>query len=122
MAHFAEIDDNNRVLRVIVVANSELLDEDGFENEAIGINFCKSLFGDSTNWVQTSYNGNFRKRFAVIGGTYDVEKDVFINEQPFPSWILDSKTDEWSAPEPKPAGNYYWSEESLSWVKIEEKA
>jgi hypothetical protein len=65
MAHFAEINSNNKVLRVVVVNNNELL-VNGVENEQKGIDFCKSLFGSNTNWVQTSYNSKFRKQYAGI--------------------------------------------------------
>lgn len=118
MAHFAKIDENGVVLDVIVVANAELLDADGNESEAKGIAFCKSLFGDETNWVQTSYNGNFRTRYASIGGTYDAQRDLFIAAQPFPSWTLNQETTEWQAPTPKPEGPHYWDEEALSWVQV----
>ena len=64
MAHFAQLDDNNVVINIIVVHNNELLDQDGNEVEQKGIDFCKSLFGQDTEWVQTSYNGNFRKNYA----------------------------------------------------------
>ena len=77
MAHFAELDENNVVTQVIVVANEELL-LDGVENEDKGIAFCKSLLGEDTRWVQTSYNGNIRKNYAGIGYTYDVNQDVFV--------------------------------------------
>jgi hypothetical protein len=68
MAHFAQLDDTNTVTQVIVVNNSELLNESGNESEQKGIDFCKSLFGG--NWIQTSYNGNIRKNFASIGYLY----------------------------------------------------
>lgn len=118
MAHFAKVDENGVVLDVIVVANAELLDADGNESEAKGIAFCKSLFGDETNWVQTSYNNNFRTRYASIGGTYDAQRDIFIGEQPFPSWTLDQETTEWMPPTPKPQGPHYWDEMLLAWVPI----
>lgn len=76
MAHFAEIDDTNRVIRVIVVDNKDTLDQDGNENEVIGAKFCHDLLGG--RWVQTSYNHNFRGTFAGIGMTYDPIKDEFI--------------------------------------------
>ena len=76
MAHFAELDSNNVVLRIIVVNNNELLDNNNNESESKGINFCKSLFGG--NWVQTSYNGNFRGLFAGIGYIYDSKQNIFI--------------------------------------------
>lgn len=72
MAHFARLE-NNVVTQVIVVDNNEAPDE------ATGIAFCKSLFGDDTEWVQTSYNNNFRGIFAGIGITYDPIADIFTN-------------------------------------------
>ena len=71
MAHFAEIGSDNVVKRVVVVNNDVILDSEQNESEAIGIEFCQSLFGMDTNWVQTSYNGAFRKNFAGFYFTYD---------------------------------------------------
>jgi hypothetical protein len=115
MAHFAEIDENNTVTQVIVVHNNELL-VDGVESEAKGIDFCQSLFGG--NWVQTSYNANIRKNYAGIGYTYDSDRDAFIPPKPYPSWILNEDTCNWESPMPYPEDklNYYWNEETLSWV------
>lgn len=76
MAHFAELDENNVVLRVIVINNNELM-EDGIEIEAKGIAFCQSLFGADTRWVQASYNSSFRGNFANIGCQYDPIQDIF---------------------------------------------
>lgn len=78
MAHFAQLDENNKVIQVIVIADKDTADDKGVEKEEIGIAFCKSLFGDDTKWVQTSYNANFRGIYAGIGDTYDEENDVFI--------------------------------------------
>jgi len=78
MAHFAELDNNNVVLRVIVIDNDKTHDADGVEQEALGIAYCKSLFGEDTNWVQTSFNGNFRGIFAGITDVYDPQADEFI--------------------------------------------
>jgi hypothetical protein len=116
MAHFAQLDDNNVVLQVIVVHNNELLDN-GVESEAKGIAFCQSLFPD-TNWVQTSYNGNIRKNYAGIGFTYDSQRDAFIPPKPFPSWVLDETTCQWEAPLPYPADGerYVWDEAQQNWV------
>ena len=77
MAHFAQLDDNNVVIQVIVVHNNELIDETGAESEEQGIEFCKSLFGEDTRWVQTSYSGNFRGIYAGVGYIYDVNANVF---------------------------------------------
>ncbi len=76
MAHFAEIDDTNTVLRVIVVDNKDTQDQDGNENEAIGAKFCHDLLGG--RWIHTSYNGNMRGFFAGIGCLYDPIQDIFI--------------------------------------------
>ena len=118
MAHFAELDENNVVLQVIVVHNNELIDSEGNENEAKGVQFCNSLFGH-TNWIQTSYNANMRKQFAGIGYTYDDVNDVFVSPQPYPSWSLDDNFD-WQAPTPMPEDDnlYTWNEETQTWDEI----
>jgi len=117
MAHFAELDENNTVLQVIVVHNNELLDGET-ESEAKGVGFCSTLFGH-TNWVQTSYNNNIRKQFAGTGYTYDSDSDVFVAPQPYPSWSLDDNSD-WQAPTPMPEDDnmYSWNEETQSWDEI----
>lgn len=118
MAHFAELNSNDIVLRVIVVDNNVLLDEDGNESEQLGIDFCSSLFG-SGNWKQTSYNSSFRNKYATVGGTYDRSNDVFINIKPFTSWVLNS-TFEWESPignKPNDGKKYTWDELNLSWAE-----
>ena len=118
MAHFAQLDENNTVTQVIVVANAELM-LDGVENETKGIMFCKSLFGEDTRWVQTSYNGNKRKNYAGIGYTYDPVNDWFFAPQPYPSWTLDSEA-KWQPPTPYPTdGKFYtWNESTLTWDEV----
>jgi hypothetical protein len=118
MAHFAQLDDNNVVTQVIVVANEELLFE-GVENETQGVIFCRSLFGNDTKWVQTSYNGNIRKRYAGIGFTYDADKDAFIAPQPFASWVLDADLN-WQAPVAMPEDGkaYAWFEPNQEWIEL----
>lgn len=119
MAHFAELDENNCVVKVIVIHNNELLDN-GVELESKGIVFCKSLFGENTKWVQTSYNGSFRKNYAGVGFTYDQNRNAFIPPKPFPSWLLEENTCLWVSPieYPKDEKKYRWSEEDNSWVEI----
>ena len=119
MAHFAEIDSDDKVLRVIVIGNNDCLDGEGNESEAKGIEYCKSLFGQSTNWVQTSYNGNIRGYFAAIGATYDRTADAFIKDKPNPSWVLNSSTKRWEAPTAKPDDGklYRWFEDEIAWVE-----
>jgi hypothetical protein len=75
MAHFAKIEDGI-VSQVIVVNNKAILDENRTEQESIGIDFCKSLFGPHTEWIQTSYNGNFRGKYASGGDIWDGENFI----------------------------------------------
>ena len=121
MAHFAELDDNNIVKRVIVVATKDNSDANGVEKESIGRAFCERLFGG--NWVQTSYNGNIRKRYAGIGYSYDPALDAFIAPQPYPSWTLDDNAD-WQAPVPMPSDGqmYAWDEDAQAWVDTQTEA
>lgn len=124
MAHFAQIGNNNEVLRVSVVRNEDILDGNGNESEEVGIQYLKSVHGHLTNWVQTSYNGNFRYRYAGIGMVYDKQYDVFMQPQPYISWTLNTETYEWEPPIPEPelteeeveARSYYeWNEETQKW-------
>jgi len=98
MAHFAKIDENNVVTQVIVVANEDTTDTNGVEVEEIGVAFCKKLLGAETNWKQTSYNNNFRVRYAGISYTYSEELDAFIPPKPFASWVLVEETADWVSP------------------------
>ena len=121
MAHFAQLNDENLVTQVIVVANEDTADQDGVENEAIGIEFCTNLLGG--RWVQTSYNANIRKNYAGIGYKYDATLDAFIPPQPFESWTLNEETAQWEAPTPYPddGKRYSWDEATTSWVEIVEE-
>ena len=121
MAHFAELDQNNLVLRVVVIANEDCHDDDGNESEAVGVEFCKSLFGENTIWKQTSYNGNFRLRYAGTGGRYDSVRDAFILPRPLPSWTLNTDTLDWEPPLPYPNdGNFYqWNESTRTWDLVD---
>lgn len=124
MAHFAELDSNNVVLRVIVVGNKDTADANGVEKEHIGAAFCERLFGG--NWKQTSYNGNKRKNYAGIGYTFDATRDAFIPPKPFNSWVLVEETCQWKAPVDIPADagtgeppkRYTWDEATTSWVEV----
>lgn len=118
MAHFAEIDLNNIVLRVIVVSNKDTADANGVENESIGAAFCEQLLGGT--WKQTSYNGNMRKNYAGIGYTYRADIDAFVPPQPYPSWVLNTNTAQWEAPVPYPddGKRYSWNEQTQSWVEV----
>ena len=122
MAHFAKLDENNIVLEVNVVHNNELLDENGQESEAKGIEFLVNWSGGYTNWKQTSYNGNVRKNYAGVGYTYDQQRDAFIPPQPYASWTLDDATCQWNAPVPYPTDGqrYVWDELSSNWIVFSE--
>jgi hypothetical protein len=79
MAHFAKIK-NNEVIDVIVLNNEVIIDENGNESETLGIAFCKSLYGEDTEWIQTSYNGSFRGRYGM-GCIYDPVLDEFVGKE-----------------------------------------
>ena len=123
MSHFAEIDDDGIVLRVIVA------EQDFIDSGAVG---------DSSNWIQTSYNTRggihyepntnnpdggiaLRKNYAGIGCTYDGERDAFISPKPFDSWSLSESSCLWEAPVPYPSDgkNYEWNEDILNWTEIQ---
>lgn len=120
MAHFAQLNDDNCVVQVIVVHNNDCKDANNNESELVGVNFCKSLFGDSTRWKQTSYNKTNRKNFAGIGYLYDPIRDAFIAPKPFESWVLDENTCQWKSPISYPNDNkiYRWNESNLSWIFV----
>ena len=119
MAHFAQLDSNNLVVQVIVIANSAIDNLPYPSSEPVGVAFCQEIFGADTVWKQTSYNRNFRYNFAGKRFTYDAANDAFIGIQPFPSWSLNQQTFQWEAPVPLPDdGNFYfWDEATLSWVE-----
>lgn len=124
MAHFAQLDANNIVREIVVVNNNVITDENNVEQESLGVAFCKQLYGADTNWKQTSYNENFRVRYAKIGGYYHEESNAFLdNPQPYPSWTLNLNTHFWVSPVNHPwsvdrknfANLYEWDEENLNW-------
>ena len=106
MSHFAEINKDGKVQRVIVA-------EQDFINSGV--------VGDSFNWIQTSYNNNFRKNYAGIGYTYDSGRDAFISAKPYPSWTLNETTCNWEAPVtiPDDGKQYRWDEPTTNWVEVE---
>lgn len=118
MAYFAELDDNNVVLRVLSVSNNDAPDP-APANEQQGIDFLAGL-GLGTNWKQTSYNATFRKNYAGIGYTFDAARNAFIAPQPFASWVLNETTCRWEAPVAYPTDGemYSWDEDTTSWVAV----
>ena len=113
MAHFAQLDDNNVVLQVLVIGNADA------ETEEQGVAFCKTLLGENTNWKQCSYNNRIRKQYPGMGYTYNPEQDIFVAPQPFPSWSLNAAFD-WVAPVPMPDDGllYYWDEAQQAWMPL----
>ena len=109
MAHWAEIDENKIVIRVLVGDNDDPAGDEGYSW------LVNNLGG---TWVETSYNATIRKNFAGVGFSYDLELDAFIRPKPFDSWTLNAECD-WEAPTPRPdVGNHNWNESTLSWVEI----
>jgi len=120
MAHFAQLDDNNIVETIVVIDNNILEDDTENENEEQGIDYLKGIYGNNTNWKQTSFNNNIRKEYAGIGFTYDEVNDIFIRPKPYESWILNDSF-EWNAPieDPNtPNEEYIWDEENNNWKLI----
>jgi len=120
MAHFATLDETNIVTQVEVIDTDLITDDEGVEQEQLGIDFMTKLYGVG-NYKQTSYNDNIRKNFAGIGFTYDSSKDAFIEPQIFASWGLDEDTCRWKAPVAYPDDDklYYWNEDITNWVEVE---
>lgn len=121
MAHFAELNSSNEVLRVIVVSNDDV-NANGGDQHADAETFVTTIVPHSTGgvaWKQCSYNNNFRKQYAGKGYTYNSSKDIFIADKPYPSWTLDSN-DDWQAPVNKPDDGkiYYWNETDRKWEEI----
>ena len=123
MAHFAELDNNNKVLRVLVFDNADV-DANGGDQSETAATFCETIVPFSTEgvkWVQTSYNASIRKNFAGKGYTYDSSKDAFIAPKPYASWTLNNTTCKWEAPVTFPTDEkpYRWNEDTTNWVEIE---
>lgn len=115
MAHFAELNQNNEVLRVVVVDNRDTSDASGVEREHIGQAHLEKILGGV--WRQTSYNATMRKNYAGVGYTYDSQRDAFVPPKPFASWILNETTCQWQAPiaQPQDGKMYAWNEQTTSW-------
>jgi hypothetical protein len=149
MAHFAELDKNNIVVRVVVIDNYDCLadavkaarpeltrqalqnvrgdnvtrsaESVKWEDKDKGKQLLHKLFGTNTLWVKTSYNGTIRKNYAGIGYTYDKIRDAFLAPKPYVSWVLNETSCQWEAPIQHPDNGkmYNWNEEKQSWDLIE---
>jgi len=121
MAHFAELNSSNEVLRVIVVSNDDV-NANGGDQHADAETFVTTIVPHSTGgvaWKQCSYNNNFRKQYVGKGATYDASKNIFIADKPYPSWALDA-SDDWQAPVDKPDDGkmYNWNETDRQWEEL----
>jgi len=117
MAHFAKLGVGDIVTEVQVVKNEVITDNNGNEQEQLGIDFLNKIHNTRDIWVKTSYNGNFRKNYAGIGFKYDSTRDAFIPPKPFNSWTLNETTCQWEAPVAYPTDekDYSWNEETKQW-------
>ena len=120
MANFALLDENNIVQNIDVVSNDTIDNLPFPQSEPVGIAFLQTIYGTSSHWAQTSFNGNFRYRYAGIGYFFDQNVQAFIAPKPFPSWLLNTSDYSWQAPVPYPADDkpYSWDEATQSWVLI----
>jgi len=125
MAHFAELNNSNEVLQVIVISNDDV-NANGGDYSTEAETFVASIVPHSSGgnqWKQTSYNGNARKQYAGIGFTYNASKNIFIAPKPYASWSLDSNND-WQAPVARPAVTEIdsnvvyisWDEDNQKWL------
>jgi len=122
MAHFAELNADNIVQRVVVIANA-VLDNNGVETESQGITHLQSLYGADTVWKQCSYNNNMRFRFPAPGMYYDATKDGFYKPQPYDNWVWDDTLKKYIPPVAYPGDDdtlYTWDQANTQWVLYEE--
>lgn len=125
MAHYAFLDTNNVVVKVITGVDENITQTDLDGTIVGGSTEAWEQFYQNQSWhlgltcKRTSYNNNIRKQYAGIGYTYDAANDVFIAPQPYPSWILNENFD-WQPPTPKPADGktYAWFEENQQWIEL----
>jgi len=122
MAHWAELDDNNVVVRVLVGDNNDPANDEGYQwlIDNLGGTWKKTSYNTAAG-VHTEGRTPFRKNYAGIGMHYDSVRDAFIAQKPHPSWTLDESTCQWQAPTPMPivdGKDYTWNEDTLTWVEV----
>lgn len=137
MAHFAKIDENNFVINVVTLNDSDMLDSENNPSETVGQNYLQTHNNWPSNlWIQTSYNTKegkhllggtpFRGNYAVVGGTWDSVNNIFLPEKPYSSWVKNTTEARWQSPigdapaltdEQLTATSYYaWDESNQNWV------
>ena len=125
MQYFAQLDNTNTVIFVYFIDDEHCLDDSGQISEEVGIQYCKSFYGQDTVWKHTSYDGKFRGGFAGVGYTYSEEYDAFLPKKEHSSWVLNKKTFSWEPPIPCPEDlteeqkldgfRYEWDDEVVNW-------
>ena len=131
MAHFAKLGANGKVIAVLTLNNSDMLNASNVEDETVGQQYLERHNNwPAQMWIQTSYNTvggkhdkggtPFRGNYAGIGYSFDESRDAFIPEKPYQSWVLNEDTCTWGSPIPMPTdGKFYnWNEETTSWVEL----
>jgi len=142
MAHFAKLGANGKVIQVLTLNNSDMLNADGVEDESVGQQYLETHNNwPAQMWIQTSYNTSggthkyggtpFRGNYAGIGYTWDEDNKSFVPEKPYNSWVLNETTFTWEPPVSKPEQTYTtidgtkypdtftWNESTTSWDKTE---
>jgi hypothetical protein len=129
MAHYALINSDNIVVKVITGVDENIIQTDLDGTQVGGTSEAWEQFYASLPWFagltckRTSYNASIRANFASIGGKYDGNSNVFIDPQPYPSWKLNYTTYQWDAPVAKPEDIegfiWKWSEYNLEWIKVD---
>lgn len=125
MAHYARVNSDNIVTYVTPIPNSMITDENGIEHEDRAIDHLNATVptSDGDRWIQTSYNNNFRVRYAGLGYTWDEERNAFIEPKPFESWNFNTETLSWDPPVPMPevidgTVGYVWDEDIVNWRSV----
>lgn len=119
MAHFAKLDETGNVIDVVVVSNDDIDHLPFPESEPVGIKYLNSFLPPAL-WKQTSYNGNFRVRYAGVGYSYMDQYDAFVPSKDYPYFVLDEQRLIWVPPVPRPVDGheYSWSDEQYRWVRV----
>lgn len=125
MAHFAQLDSDNRVINTIFIDNSVLLDDEGNESESLGLDHINTHHAQpGTTWKQFSINSNVRGHSAEIGGYYLPESDTFTSYKTHDTWVLKDDNYTWKAPVDPPTGigpmqTYFWCDVTKNWIVVD---
>lgn len=119
MAHFAQVDENNIVVNVIVVPDSNAPDPPSDTSQALGREFIANTLRLPGTWIQCSWGSKYRGTYPSPGFIYHPENDIFSGPKPFASWTWDSAEATWVPPIPYPEDDneYYWNEEDQQWIQ-----